>query len=247
MVLLIDAGNTRLKWALTDSGSVVLNKGVADYDSIRDLLTTMPGGIDEVLVSCVAGDQKRELIVNTVDDLYLFKPSFASVSGQACGIENCYQSMETLGVDRWVAAIGAKDFVGNRIIVDAGTAVTIDLLDASNQFRGGVILPGLELMHSALVGETAGIAAKRDKADSVIGVTTQQCVNAGVNYGLVGAVEYIIAQIPKAAPNDELWQLIVCGGDGGWLVDKIKTELPVVLDEGLLFKGLLNMKNAGVF
>jgi len=245
MLLLFDAGNTRLKWALVDEAGEVAQSGAADYGSVDGLFEAMPASVGEILVSCVAGDQKKELITQACERVFQVKPSFASVSAHVCGIQNSYQTLETLGVDRWVAALGVRDIVGNRVIVDAGTAVTIDLVDASNRFRGGVILPGAKLMHSSLVGETAGIAAKHEAVNSVIGVTTQQCVNAGVNYGLIGAIEHIVEEMCKTAASDDSWRILVCGGDGKWLVDELKIGLPVTLDENLIFKGLLNMKNAG--
>lgn len=233
IVLLLDAGNTRLKWAAAEPASSdgeYLRTGVVDYAGIEKefVKLTAEFTVQAVLVSCVAGMQKRKSISLMCDALSIPEPVFVKVTHRACGLSNNYSAIEQLGVDRWVAAIGAMRVSdsGHRLIVDAGTAVTVDYVDADNVFQGGVILPGSKLMHDSLVGKTAGIQSQLDNAVSVLGKNTQECVNAGALYGWAGAVQRVMQELVSIVGGSESWQIMLCGGDA--------QRLSGVLNSGLL-------------
>jgi len=163
-----------------------------------------------------------------------------SVAQHALGMANNYEDSSKLGVDRWVAALGAR-FVaaeGALIVIDAGTAVTIDLVSSNNQFEGGVILPGFSIMHDALLGRTAGIESSRQAVVSVIGKNTRDCVNAGVQYGLIGAIEKIICEIISLT-SDEKPRLLIMGGDAEAIVAGSKLDLELQSD--MIFYGLMQL------
>ncbi len=248
MLLLLDAGNTRLKWAIADKARTIAESGAIEYFDFDDVLQRLAVNqcFTAVLVSSVAGDDRNRLLTEICKKHLNHEPEFVCVNESDCGIQNNYQALDRLGVDRWVAAMGAANRVGvNRIIVDAGTAVTIDIVDADNTFLGGVILPGSKLMHDSLVGETAGIDSMRQPVSSVVGTTTVECVNSGVLYGLAGAIDRVIAEIFALKSDDRPWQVLLCGGDANWVQSQLKTELPKTHTPHLLFLGLLNLHAFG--
>lgn len=146
--LLIDAGNTNIKFAWTEDGrwlsSFVLP--TAEASSLRC------AGADEVWVSNVAGDAVAACILAASP----VPPRFISSVEFACGVRNRYDCPETLGCDRWAALIAARHLFGRAcLVVSSGTATTIDALSQDGEFLGGLILPGLELMKRSLAGATA--------------------------------------------------------------------------------------------
>ena len=160
-------------------------------------------------------------------------------------VSNGYRAQDRLGVDRWLAALGARRVipVGDLVVIDAGTAVTVDLVTASHCFEGGVIMPGASMMNDALVGRTAGIISQRSEINSVVGRTTQECVNAGALYGLAGAIERIVLEMQKGLLHTDsqeqaetAFSVLLCGGDAGRLAAVLPNFYRVELD--LVFYGL---------
>lgn len=255
MILLFDAGNTRLKWAIAKADGQILEAKSMRYDGVSDALSGVAKNFEvtEISISSVAGSSRNLKLTDLCESEFGLKPSFAEVSSRACGVTNRYLSLDSLGVDRWVAALGATMGASlgdpaagtrrvNRVIVDAGTAVTVDLVNAENEFLGGAILPGAKMMHDSLVGETAGIKSEPLNVSSAIGKDTQQCVNVGAKYGLAGAVDRVIGEFVCALGETEEWQVVVCGGDAQWLMGLLKTPLPICYQPNLIFQGLLNLK-----
>ena len=144
-------------------------------------------------------------------------------------------------MDRWVAAIGARVVIpaGHVIIVDAGTAVTIDWLSDDNIYEGGVILPGLSLMHASLNSKTAGIKSIYTQADKIIGRTTEECVNSGVSYGLIGGVERVIEEMMLKIPEPAT--ILLTGGSASILMAMSKLEMS--LQENLVLLGVAKVSN----
>ncbi|GAA6139682.1 pantothenate kinase [Arenicella sp. 4NH20-0111] len=253
MIILLDAGNTRLKWAsLPTLEHEISDHGVIDYSSLPDLsgIQANKSIVECVAISSVAGEERNGQLIQACLSAFAIEPIFAKVTKHAGGVINDYLALDRLGVDRWVAALGVRDVDesdGNYIVVDAGTAVTVDVLDRERVFRGGVILPGARLMHDSLVGKTAGIRSKMKSVGSVIGRDTNQCVNAGAYYGLAGAVERVIEECVDSVGNDSPWKVIVCGGDARWLAKSLKTQLPVSVQSSLIFHGLLCLLRSGEF
>lgn len=224
MKLLCDIGNTRLKWVLEDDGEFVQH-GSCDNDSVRldqalDLLHLQQPP-NAIWVSCVGQRSVLQAFEKYCQQHFGLSVNRLKVTASACGIQNNYAELGQLGVDRWVAAIGARQLVaeGMVVIVDAGTAVTIDVLDQHDCFLGGAILPGLTLMHDSLVARTAGIKSKRIESPTVIGSNTKDCVNSGTHYGFIGAVDHVLTKILQQyshLPSHAL-TLLCTGGDGQWV------------------------------
>lgn len=158
-MLLLDVGNSRCKWALVENG-VWMRQGVLENGELERL----PAVIGEipastrVLVSNVAGDtvavKLREYLATVQSG-----PEFIHAEAERCGVRNGYRTPQQLGSDRWAALIAAHHRVaGACLVVNCGTATTIDALSAEGEFLGGLILPGLSLMLRSLSANTAQLA-----------------------------------------------------------------------------------------
>jgi len=165
MKLLIDAGNTRIKWALVrgrdwlcsgDLSTVQADKlarDIADHIARQNPGTGLHD-IQQIWVSNVAGEECAQQIRN-IGAGESAQPHFVVARKSQCGVRNAYSNPSQLGSDRWAALIAAWHLVhGECLVVNSGTATTIDALSGQGEFVGGLILPGVELMQRSLVAAT---------------------------------------------------------------------------------------------
>ncbi|MFI4869708.1 MAG: type III pantothenate kinase [Steroidobacterales bacterium] len=167
-LLLLDVGNSRLKWALLRGryrrGQPFAAQGAVEIPALRSLAAwsrLFKGlGAPDVIWACnVAGVAVERRIRAACQRAGLPAPQFARSQHAAAGVRNAYRDTWRLGADRWVGLIGARhEHPGrNLCIVGLGTAMTIDLLDALGRHRGGCMVPGPRLMIESLLERTAGI------------------------------------------------------------------------------------------
>lgn len=238
MILDIDAGNTRVKWRVVD-GARVVACGDQLTESLRQgvsLKIDSQFDIERIRLSCVAGDEIVEKLKNQIKERYATEIEFAEVTKRAGLIACGYRDYKQLGVDRWLALLAAyaKNPDGI-IVVDAGSAVTIDIIGANGEHLGGYIVPGLGLMHSALWQGTDGVKVQ---VKSVAGMdcpgqSTDESVDKGCLLSLVAMIELLAGKY-KA-------KLIVTGGDAELLRDALSLEAelnPNLVLEGLAIEGV---------
>jgi len=160
MKLLVDVGNSRVKWAVAVSGRLVTQGDVPRDEPGPWRLPLEPGQIpDEIRIANVAGAEVGARIAAALKERFGVAPVLARAAATGAGVRNGYTDPGQLGADRWLAICAA--FAGCRApvcVVDAGTATTIDLVTGSGEHRGGLILPGLELMQAALLRGTGDLA-----------------------------------------------------------------------------------------
>lgn len=231
MLVLIDIGNTRLKWATANAtrlkarGALTTASVIAGADVPHELKLASREQDVQVWISCVASSEViKALKSGWFSLLDADQINIVSVTDYAANVSNCYADINRLGVDRWIAAIGARGLIdqGDLIVIDAGTAVTVDWVDHQNRFQGGAILPGPALMHDALVGRTAGIESEFQKPSTIVGKTTSECVNSGVAYGLVGAVQRVVTEMQNTINRPA--QLCLTGGAADFLGSEMSIE-----------------------
>ncbi len=250
MKLLLDLGNSRLKWAWT-SGEGLVGAGYATHRNcglsaaLAELLRN-PAVPDEVRVANVAGPAAGKLVADAILARFGFSPVFARSRDTAYGLSNGYREPAQLGVDRWLAMCAAwRKCPGPLCLVDAGTAVTIDVIAADGAHSGGLIFPGANLMVAALRRETgdldqfagpgsssdmrAGCAADR----YALGTDTADAIRLGV----VRASAALVADC-LAKPNSTAGapQLMITGGDGAQLARLL--DAPAAYDPELVLEGL---------
>lgn len=162
--LLVDIGNSRIKWAIARGGRIGRMRALplADFAEFTRALRRLKP-VAEVRAGCVAGRDAEKALRQALTATGHPRPRMARSERQAAGVTNGYRDPWRLGADRWMAAIGAWHAAGQRRIVCAvsvGTALTLDVVDAGGQHRGGLIAPGPLLMRRALLGQTHGIAVR---------------------------------------------------------------------------------------
>lgn len=186
MILCLDAGNSRLKYGLFDDGAWRV-QGALDYAAFDGLAAGLPATPTRIVACNVAGEAVRQRIEALAAGLRLPLDWLCS-SAAACGVNNAYDEPRQLGADRWAALIGARAMhAGPAVVVMAGTATTIDALDAGGVFRGGLILPGLSLMRAALAGNTAGLPHASGKFRT-LPTNTDDAITSGAIQATLGAI-----------------------------------------------------------
>lgn len=225
MYLLLDIGNTREKAALVKKGKVTALPQLA-----ADNLATLP--IKAVYFASVASQEKVAVIKQLLGLDHLPWRQVHS-DAQAYGVRNSYQQPQTLGVDRWLAMLGAQQLFPAEpvLIVDAGTAVTVDWLTDDGQHDGGWIIPGLKMQQQAVVKNTAKVfnselfnGRLEPGGDTVTGLQN------GCLAAVLGAVRLAWQQRPCN-------KLLLTGGDSKFLKPYL-TDLPLTVEPLLIFQGL---------
>jgi type III pantothenate kinase len=234
MILCLDCGNSRLKWGLHD-GAGWLEQGALAHDEIAALagLTQQWPQPGQVLLANVAGvavgERIRRSLGHWADRLQEVR-SMASCAG----VSNHYMHPERLGVDRWCALIGAwGQTQAACLVVMAGTATTIDTLDAGGNFLGGMILPGSELMRRILARDTAGLPLAQGQW-SAAPRCTEDAIATGAIEAQVGAIERAFARL--ASPTAVC---LVSGGNADVLLPHL--AMPCFRAQNLPLEGLLRI------
>ena len=211
-ILAIDAGNTRVKWGLFDEAGRLARHGACLNTELADLRLPVA---EKVVISNVAGNtietQLKLLLANHADVCWITSQT------EACGVRNSYLQTEKLGTDRWAALIAAWHIKqAPCVVVNAGTAVTIDALDNAT-FTGGLILPGMDLMQQSLYLGTAQLPiqnARRDTAVDIFATSTNDAIYAGTLFAIVGAITLMTQELQKKTgqlSNQAPWVLMSGG------------------------------------
>ncbi|MEN3110412.1 type III pantothenate kinase [Uliginosibacterium paludis] len=228
MHLLIDAGNSRLKYGLHDGRQWILQNdtnGLAPELLLPDGL--IPTGI---VVSNVAGAAVGQQISKVIDS-FAAPVEWLSASASRCGLINDYERPGALGSDRWAAAIAARRLTQSEcLVVSCGTATTIDIVRADGHFAGGCILPGLQTMLDSLVRRTAGLPLSTGNL-KLPPRNTHDAIATGCLLAQAGAIERMARLLGDGA------QIILTGGNA----ERIKPHLQIAasLRPGLVLDGLL--------
>jgi len=236
MNVLIDIGNSRLKWATDVAGDLIIG-GVVDYRTptfIEDLQQAwrFSSPPQQIALASVASEavllKVLELCRQCWPDV---TPQLARSSARAHGVSNAYEQPEKLGVDRWLAMLAAyHDVADECCIVDCGTAITLDVVSKTGQHLGGLIAPGLRMMSKALIADTALLNEVQHPTPMMLGKVTGQAIANGTLLSAVGLIE---ATVARWAPNA---RLILTGGDAEMVMEAL--SLDARLDRLLVFKGL---------
>ena len=261
MTLLVDVGNTRLKWRWLPGPAGVPLGGVlpvaeVNAETLAEQFAAGWGGNPEpcdALLSCVA-DETLAAAVAHAATLLGCRPYRMQSAAEACGVRNGYVQPELLGVDRWLGLLAARSQrPAATCIVGVGTALTVDLLDADGQHHGGLLVPGPELMQEALVTRTARIGAAARQAEPRVveglGVNTGGAMREG---GLLAAAALAqrAAQDFAARTGAPVW-LCMTGGGAEAVAERLPMNAPwptgiagVEVQPDLVLQGLAVMAAA---
>jgi type III pantothenate kinase len=221
MNLVIDIGNTRTKFSVCNRGDVLITVPVEEFlPSHIDVLKLEYDGLNKVIL-CAVKDYS-DALKNALHEKF---DTFIELGADTpLPIENCYESKETLGKDRIAAIVGAYDLHPNTniLVIDAGTAITYDILTEDGKYLGGNISPGLEMRFKAL-NQFTGKLPKIEKTEfnKLYGKTTEQAIIAGVQNGTVFEVDATITSFKEFYNN---LKVIITGGDAEFFDNKLKNS-----------------------
>ena len=263
LYLVFDLGNTRLKWAAVESTQNISDRnkklwaysGSISTKSFQspELRTELSDYISKTLPKpgaigfcCVAGDIAIENLRSLFPQWQDLEWKQFTGSSPYEGLRTLYQDPSKLGADRWAALIGARALSStNTLVINAGTATTIDLLGGNGVHYGGWILPGLSLMQESLQQNTAQlpliVRANKPKAQASFGSTTDEAITGGCDAAQMGAI--LRAVYLAKAMNHQVERIWLDGGNAKILENEIKqfpelAVLPVEPIEGLVLRGL---------
>jgi type III pantothenate kinase len=232
-ILVIDAGNTRIKWGLHVNGRWLAQGWTATAQPHLDSQLGKLPAQENIIVSNVASSAAAQVIENTCNT-WKMAPHVVHAQPDQCGVSNGYAVPQQLGSDRWAALIAARHLYPGRdvLVVQLGTAVTIDTLAADGHFQGGLILPGLILMLNALTRNTAGLAPQPGKFAALPDNTADAIFNGAAN-AIAGAVERSYRQLANSPI------CLLSGGDMDILLPLL--TIPVQKVDNLVLEGLLRI------
>jgi len=218
MILVLDLGNSRCKWAIDTVG--LASSGALAYGSdfereLENGLGTLPRP-QQVAAVCVAVPAHLQTLAQWVQGRWGITLQHVVTRAAQLGVTNTYKDPASLGADRWAALVATRARMsGAACVVDCGTALTIDALDQHGVYRGGVILPGLTMMRTALL-RTQGVRDVLGHAGSTLALSTADGVAAGILFGLAGAIDRILDE--QAALLNDKPQILITGGDAPLLL-----------------------------
>ncbi len=212
--MMVDMGNSAIKWAVFEAGQLFPMQRMSYQKCTLDhLLTQIWGTLKApsvgVWVSNVAGPQKAEHLTHWVKHHWNVPIRFVETSEYAYGIKNAYDNPKQLGIDRWLALIGAYHVQeGALCVVDCGTAITVDVLSAKGHHQGGLIIPGLTTMYNALLSDTYALdkMGYQCHEDTFLAYDTESGITLGTRYAIIGLLEYVMNQLEHKT------RLILTGG-----------------------------------
>lgn len=249
MILLLDIGNTRIKWAQALNGALtpqqsLLHRDVAVQTWSKQLFRERfrPA---RLLVANVAGEEMAVMIRREAARSWQVQPEFAATSASAAGVTHAYPQPASHGVDRWLAVIAARHMTANAAcVIDAGTAVTIDAVDNRGLHLGGVIIPGIRMMVESLLTRTSDLGRKARgsgpravtrQSTGMFASDTRQGIENGALFAIAAAADRGVAELARAVRGDPP-KVYLTGGDAERIRALMTTEAEVVPD--LVLRGL---------
>lgn len=240
--LLVDIGNSRVKWAIREHGRLGEQQAAAHGawgpDDWRHTLFGTPG-VDRVVAATVAGGSSADALRAAAWREIGREPIFVTVAPEAAGVRNAYRDPALLGVDRWLAIIAAHhDVHGACCVVDVGTAATIDAVTGEGRHLGGFIVPGPDLMMRSLWRGTSELAAKTATSgpgtESLFADNTREAIERGCCLAVAALVDRSVAELADALGEAPV--LLLTGGGAPQVSPHLRTAGRIVPD--LVLRGL---------
>lgn len=240
VILAVDAGNSRVKWAMHDGRDFVRDGWVAhaELEALGRAWSSLPAPA-RIVVANVAGDAVRARL-DRLFSHWSVPVQWVVATRSQCGVISGYDDPAQLGPDRWAALIGARALcAGPCLVVGSGTAMTVDAMDASGAFLGGIIVPGFDLMHEALARNTARLSAERG-VFTAFPSNTRDAITSGAIQALGGAVERMRDEMIAAGQGEPT--LLFAGGAAGLVAQRL--AFPQRTVDKLVLEGLVRIAGA---
>ena len=241
--LLVDIGNTRVKWARFADGKVgrqhaAAHTGWTNEDFVRALFSQR-GTVERILIVSVAGPRVDRLVSAAAKACTGIEPEFFTSKRTAGGVTTQYSEPWRLGADRLVGAIGAHQLARGRAVcvIGVGTALTLDLVDGRGRHRGGAIVPAPALMKDSLLTKTNGIRRRAQGGSptgSFFARSTRAAIEQGSRYAAAAVIDRAVAEARKVIGHPPL--VLLTGGGAPALRPLISSRHRFVPD--LVLQGL---------
>ncbi|HEY6124699.1 MAG TPA: type III pantothenate kinase [Steroidobacteraceae bacterium] len=241
--LLVDIGNTRVKWATLRGARQGRMQAAAHENSglaLRALVRGAPRDVSRVVVVSVVDEALTRVLDAAAQRRFGVAPEYIKSTQRAFGVINSYRDTWRLGADRWVAAVGAHAMARGRtaVIANVGTALTIDAVTASGRHRGGAIAPGPRTMVESLLSGTHGIRRRaqggRGVSRSLFATDTASALAAGSVFAAAAFVDRALLEAQQKLRGRPL--LILTGGGAPELKRYLTSPVQMVPD--LVLRGL---------
>lgn len=244
MKLLVDIGNSRIKYCFSESGKLFEHKAF-DYacarleQTLENVFDSEPcPDLNRILVSSVAGEDANSIFHNWCHKTYNLDADFAKVVRQFGDLEHAYHDIGQFGIDRWLAMIAARHSEHRDcLVVDCGTATTIDAISASGQHLGGMITPGAALMIESLLNNTQeirDIVSECRDTNSVFGRSTHECLALGARQSVIALIETVYHHFQQQSSSKAV--CLITGGAAAGIIGDMNIEfkhLPHLVVQGL--------------
>ncbi|KLT72013.1 pantothenate kinase [Neisseria arctica] len=241
-LLLLDGGNSQLKWAWVEEGQIV-SVGRAPYRDLSKLgqeWQERGGGVEKIIGCAVCSTQKKEQVAAQLPE----QIEWLSSMQHALGIRNHYRNVAEHGADRWFNVLGSRRFSSNAcVVVSCGTAVTVDALTEDDHYLGGTIMPGFHLMKEAMALKTANLNRPIGKVYP-FPTTTSNALASGMMDAVCGSVMLMHSRLRGKTNADKVVDVVITGGGAA----KVAQALPesfsldnhIKIVDNLVIYGLLN-------
>ena len=234
--LLVDHGNSRIKWALSGGGTwtpgdpIGVRGEETDFSPLRGIEAPR-----RIFASNSAGPQVLACFEDFCKSQWDLKPKMLCAKAAQCDVTNSYVDPESLGSDRWLAMIAARQLCeGPLAVIDCGTAITCDALSAEGVFLGGVISAGLETAAQALLSKAAHLDLDEMRYTGVFNTDTSSAVGSGSLVFAVGGIERVLTEL-RARLGEE-FQVLMTGGWAETLTPLMTVDAAVYPD--LVLQGI---------
>ncbi|HEX2666957.1 MAG TPA: type III pantothenate kinase [Gammaproteobacteria bacterium] len=215
MVLLLDIGNTRVKWARLSAGGLGrMDARVHADEQLKPALQAAFEGPQpkRVVVCNVAGPLVARYLSEFCQERLGSNPEFFISSAERCGVTNGYLDPVRLGADRWAAVIGGfRKFGGPVCVIDAGTAITVDAVNGGGRHLGGLIAPGPQTMRRSLADATAGLQDLGEGELALLAKDTRSAIWSGGWHTAAGLLERVHGLVSKQLGGST--KFVLTGGD----------------------------------
>ncbi len=243
MNLEIDMGNTRFKWRFKDNKKIIshgsiANKDIRDETSFNDVFVSIDNYRPSRIGVASVSNKNKDYLGVWCQQRWLLVPHYLKVSELELGVTNAYTHVKQMGIDRWLSMLAAYFSMGGQacLIVDCGSACTVDLVLADGTHLGGYIVPGVQLMKNALFRDTDRVKLNEVSYDNMLspGRTTQEAVSAGLWATQLGLVELALKRLLDEGAV--MPRVFFTGGAGEHLLGLFRGALAANSTSELLYK-----------
>ncbi len=243
MELCVDIGNTNLKWARYENGRVgqvySFRHNSGEAQGLEAAWGELPRP-DSIRVANVAGAAVQRMLAATSQRLWQLPPWIARPQQRAYGVTIAYADPRRLGVDRWLTLLAVQNGgMTPALVLDCGTAVTLDAIDGAGNHLGGLIVPGLRMMWDSLFARTRIPVLQFKEHQAILGRDTDECISGGALQAIVGMTERVRRRLHSM--NGTQPQIVLTGSDARKIGEQL--EFPHRYEPDLVLQGLALLKD----